>query len=214
MQDQEIWHQKWASNQIGFHLNGVNPVLLNHWASLNQTRDKKVFVPLCGKSEDLVWLAKYHVDVQGVELSDIAVRAFFSEQLYTPTVTTISGQHELYQFDELRIYRGDYFTAPIQPVDIIYDRAAMIALPKEIQNDYVEKLKSLLLPAGKILLVTLDYQQEEMSGPPYSIPASKVRELFQGLKVTLLAREDANEEHHRIKKGLTRFAEEVWLIES
>lgn len=213
MQDQEIWHQKWASNQIGFHLTDVNPVLIEHWKLLEPSREKKVFVPLCGKSEDLVWLAKFHEDVQGVELSDIAVRAFFAEQFYTPTVTTISGQHELYQFDELSIYTGDYFTAPIQPVDLVYDRAALIALPKEIRREYVERLKSLLLPGGKILLVSLDYDQKEMTGPPFSVPETEIHELFSGFKVTRVSREDADESHPRIQKGLTRFAEEVWVIE-
>ncbi|BCL70028.1 putative Thiopurine S-methyltransferase [Vibrio nigripulchritudo MADA3029] len=213
MQDQEIWHQKWASNQIGFHLEDVNPLLIKYWEKLSPSREQKVFVPLCGKSEDLVWLAQKHDNVQGVELSDIAVRAFFAEHFYTPTVTTVSSQHDWYQFDELNIYTGDYFTAPIEPVELIYDRAALIALPKDLRSSYVERLKSLLLPGGKILLVTLDYPQEEMAGPPFSVPKDEVLSLFDGFKVTHLARDDADETHHRIKKGLSRFAEETWLIE-
>lgn len=96
MRDQEFWHSKWASNQIGFHLEDVNPLLPAYWHHANPKREDKVLVPLCGKSEDLVWLATKHDSVEGVELSQIAVRSFFAEHFYTPTVTPISGMHELY----------------------------------------------------------------------------------------------------------------------
>lgn len=215
MNNPEFWHNKWAANQIGFHLEDVNPLLIKFWEKTEPNYEKSVFVPLCGKSEDLIWLATKHEEVQGVELSQIAVRAFFAEHLYIPTVTQISGQHELYQFDELNIYTGDYFTAPIQPVDTIYDRASLVALPAEIRAQYVERLKQLLKPGGKILLVTLDYDQSEMAGPPFSVPKLEIDQLFAGYKITLLNQDIADDEHPKIaKKGLSRFSEEVYLIES
>ncbi len=214
MRDPEFWHGKWASNQIGFHLDDVNPLLIKYWPNTNPSYEDKVLVPLCGKSEDLVWLATKHEDVQGVELSKIAVRAFFAEHFYTPMVTSISGMHELYQFDELSIYTGDFFTAPVQNADIIYDRAALVALPQEMREEYAQRVKSLLNPGGRILLVTLDYVQEEMSGPPFSVSEQEVRRLFAEFKITKLNRDDADEDHPKIaKKGLSRFAEEVYLLE-
>lgn len=214
MKDPEFWHAKWASNQIGFHLTDVNALLADHWHATLPKRDETVFVPLCGKSEDLVWLAEKHDNVQGVELSPIAVRAFFAEHFYTPLVTQINGLHELYQFDELSIYTGDYFTAPLPMADIVYDRAALVALPQEMRTDYVERLKELLNPGGRILLVTLDYEQQELSGPPFSVAEAEIRHLFRGFSVRRLYRDEANAQHpKRAKKGLSRFAEEVWLVE-
>ncbi|MBB1314144.1 MULTISPECIES: thiopurine S-methyltransferase [Aliivibrio] len=212
--DQEFWQKKWASNVIGFHLPDTNPVLSEFWKALNPTREQTVFVPLCGKSMDLDWLAERHNSVSGVELSQIAVRAFFAERLYTPTVTTLSSTLELYDFDEFTIFAGDYFTAPIEATDLIYDRAALVALPKEMRSEYVQVLRSRLKEGGRILLVTLDYDQNEMSGPPFSVPEDEVRSLFSGMSITKLQRDEADAEHPRIKKGLTRFAEEVWLIKS
>ncbi|MCK6265838.1 thiopurine S-methyltransferase [Vibrio sp. ZSDE26] len=214
MQDPEFWHNKWAANQIGFHLEDVNPLLINYWPKTAPKRSDSVFVPLCGKSEDLVWLASKHDSIQGVELSQIAVRSFFAEHFYTPMVTTLNGQHELYQFDELSIFTGDVFTAPVEKADIIYDRAALIALPESMRSDYVELIKSKLTQSGRILLVTLDYPQQEMAGPPFSVPKSEVETLFSEYKITHLYRDEADESHpKRAKKGLSRFAEEVWLIE-
>ena len=212
--DQEFWQKKWASNVIGFHLPDTNPVLSEFWKALNPTREQTVFVPLCGKSMDLDWLAERHNSVSGVELSQIAVRAFFAERLYTPTVTTLSSTLELYDFDEFTIFAGDYFTAPIEATDLIYDRAALVALPKEMRSEYVQVLRSRLKEGGRILLVTLDYDQNEMSGPPFSVPEDEVRSLFSGMSITKLQRDEADAEHPRIKKGLTRFAEEVWLIKN
>lgn len=172
-------------------------------------------VPLCGKSEDLVWLATKHDSVEGVELSQIAVRSFFAEHFYTPTVTPISGMHELYQFDELSIYTGDFFTAPVSQADIVYDRAALVALPQDMREEYVARLKQLLNPGGRILLVTLNYPQEEMAGPPFSVPLEEIKQLFAGYKVTCLNVDQADEHHPKIaKKGLSRFSEEVYLIEA
>lgn len=215
MRDPEFWHGKWAANQIGFHLEDVNPLLIKYWQHTSPRFEDKVFVPLCGKSEDLVWLATKHEDIQGVELSNIAVRAFFAEHFYTPMVMPINGQHELFQFDELSIYVGDYFTAPVKPVDIVYDRASLVALPEEMRADYVAKIKSLLNQGGRILLVSLDYVQEEMAGPPFSVPEQEIRALYSEYKVTKLYRDEAEDDHPKIaKKGLSRFAEEVYLIEA
>ncbi|MFN1618353.1 thiopurine S-methyltransferase [Vibrio rotiferianus] len=215
MRDQEFWHTKWASNQIGFHLEDVNPLLPAFWQHTNPKREDTVLVPLCGKSEDLIWLATKHNEVQGVELSQIAVRAFFAEHFYTPTVTPVNGMHELYQFDELSIYAGDFFTAPVSKADIIYDRAALVALPLEMREEYAARVKQLLNPGGRILLVTLNYPQDEMSGPPFSVPVEEIEQLFAGYKITCLHVDKADESHPKIaKKGLSRFSEEVYLIES
>lgn len=215
MKDPEFWHSKWASNQIGFHLDDVNRLLIEHWHRTEPKREDKIFVPLCGKSEDLVWLATKHNQVHGVELSSIAVRSFFAEHFYTPLVIQLNAHHELYQFDELSIYTGDYFTAPVETYDIVYDRAALVALPEEMRKEYVERLKSLLNPGGRILLVTLDYEQHEMAGPPFSVPQEEIEQLFAEFSVERLHQDSANAQHpKRAKKGLSRFAEEVWLIKS
>lgn len=214
MKDPEFWHKKWASNQIGFHLEDVNPLLIEYWPQLSPQRNESVFVPLCGKSEDLIWLASQHEQVQGVELSEIAVRSFFAEHFYTPTVTRLNGAHELYQFDELMIYTGDVFSAPLKAVELIYDRAALVALPPEMRKEYVTRLLSLLKEGGRVLLVTLDYVQSEMIGPPFCVAKNEVESLFTDCKVTCLFRDDADQHHPKIsQQGLSRFAEVVWLIE-
>ncbi|MDA9556029.1 thiopurine S-methyltransferase [Vibrio sp.] len=210
--EHEFWHNKWAKNQLGFHLTDVNPSLKRFWDRLEPQHDEAVFVPLCGKSEDLIWLATQHHKVQGVELSKIAVRSFFAENFYTPLVYPLSDQHDKYEFDELEIFTGDYFTAPLAPVDLIYDRAALIALPENMRKTYVERLKGLVKPGGRMLLITLEYPQGEMQGPPFSVSESEVHSLYDGYTITLI---DTDENTSRPPKGqsATYFREKVYLIE-
>ena len=75
----EFWHQKWESNQIGFNQEQPNELLIQYFATLNLKAGDRVLAPLCGKSIDMLWLASQGVDVIGVELSSIACEAFFSE---------------------------------------------------------------------------------------------------------------------------------------
>ncbi|WP_038186184.1 thiopurine S-methyltransferase [Vibrio rhizosphaerae] len=213
--DKEFWHRKWASNRIGFHMTDVNPLLLEYWSALSPQREEHVFVPLCGKSEDLVWLASKHEKVMGVELSEIAVRSFFSEHFYTPLVTQIDSYHQCYEFDELQLYQGDVFTAPLEPVELIYDRAALVSMMPSQREAYVQRLRELLKPSGRMLLITVDYVQAELAGPPFSVDHHQIQQLFQGMKTTLLCRKEADPEHPKIaQQKLSRFADEVWLIEA
>ena len=77
--DEIDWHAQWANNNIGFHLDQVNPMLVKHWPALQAPPGAGVFVPLCGKSLDLLELHQQGYAVHGSELSDLAVAAFFHD---------------------------------------------------------------------------------------------------------------------------------------
>ena len=52
----DFWHQKWQSNEIGFHKAEANPLLVEHFSALGLDAGARVFVPLCGKTLDIRWL--------------------------------------------------------------------------------------------------------------------------------------------------------------
>lgn len=202
--EHEFWHSKWAENQIGFHLNDVHPLLVQFWPSLKVSKTDSVFVPLCGKSEDLDWLTMRHNSVTGVELSDIAVRSYFAERFYTPIVTQLDSYNILYQFDELSIYQGDIFTAPLTPFDVIYDRAALVALPPSLRQNYAQRLLSLLNTNGSILLISVEHGLNKPT-PPFSVRADEVRTLFKGCEINELGYVDLPDDKVD--------GERVWLIQ-
>lgn len=169
-----FWRSRWAENRIAFHEVQPNAFLQRHVARLGSAR--RVLVPLCGKSVDLVWLAAQGHQVVGVELVEAAVQRFFEEQQLTPQITTREGL-VFYQAGSITIVAGDFFTttrALLGLVDALYDRAALIALPASLRVRYVEHLSSLLELGSPGLLITVEYPQEAMEGPPFSVTAHEV----------------------------------------
>lgn len=212
----EFWQERWARNQIGFHLSEVNPYLQRHWPQLAVAEGSKVLVPLCGKSLDLVWLASHGLRVMGVELSEQAVEAFFSEQNLVPRITRRSA-FTVYQADLVEVWCGDFFALDAEALvgcAALYDRAALIALPPLMRAQYAEHL-SRLLPSGcQGLLITLDYDQTQKAGPPFAVTDDEVKVLF-GSDWTLraLQEQDVLEESWKfVQEGVTRLDERVYRL--
>lgn len=167
--DPSFWHHRWQENRIGFHQNQINFHLERFWPQLNVPSGERVFVPLCGKSLDMLWLASQGYRVFGVELSPIAVSDFFRENGLTPKVEK-SGAFERYRYGEIEILCGDFFnleTSHLKDVRGVYDRASLIALPSEMRFEYAGHLRRILPGRPPILLITLDYPKEARQGPPF-----------------------------------------------
>jgi len=214
--DQEFWITRWNKNQIGFHLKGVNPLLTRFWPFVSPSAAGRVLVPLCGKSEDLRWLAERGHDVVGVELSLIAAKAFAAEQKMTfieshePPFTMLRGERVTY-------YVGDFLDVTpdiVGTFELLYDRAALIALPPEIRVSYVEHLNKLVEKAGKGLLISIEYDPSQMHGPPFAVAEAEVRRLFDSFRCEKLLEYDCLESEPRFKaRGLTWMKEVVYLLE-
>jgi thiopurine S-methyltransferase len=170
-----FWHDRWATQNIAFHRDAPNEHLVRHWPSLGIPKGSRVFVPLCGKTLDLPWLASQGYRVAGAELSPLAVQQFFDELGVKPSVQEL-GKLRLYQAPAIDFYAGDLFDLTpelLGPVDAIYDRAALVALPAEMRRRYTAQLLALGRGAPQ-LLVTYAYDQALAEGPPFSVPAAEV----------------------------------------
>lgn len=213
--EQDFWHRRWQKNEIGFHLNTVNPLLVRYWPRLALEPGARVLVPLCGKSHDLRWLAGQGHAVLGVELSEIAVRDCFAEAGMSAVVET-DGPFQRHHQHALAILQGDFFQLDrtvLGQVDCVYDRAALIALPADMRSRYVSHLRQ-LLPAGTpILLVTLEYDQALMNGPPFAVSEAEVRALYQGADVELWLRSEVLADNPRFAaRGLSYLNECVYRV--
>lgn len=178
--DQNFWLKRWKDAETGFHRGKPHPMLVKHWPRLALAKGCPVFVPLCGKSTDMIWLAERGHPVIGAELSAIAIDGFF-DGLNLTASSEHTKKMEVKSAGDYRIFQGDILALTPQDVgDIgaIYDRAALVALPPEMQGDYVDVLTRLLAPGGQVFLVNLTYDQMEMNGPPFSISAATVAQLF------------------------------------
>lgn len=214
--DQAFWRQRWQQNQIGFHAAEFNPHLQNHWPALLIPEGHKVLVPLCGKSRDIVWLMAQGYEVIGVELSPLAVQAFFTENALSAREFQ-KQNFTVYQHDGLSVHCGDFFQLAaddIGKLSAVWDRASLVALPPAMRVAYVERMRQLLTPGSQILLVAFDYPQHEMQGPPFCVPSAEVQALYGGwCEVELLSTHDVlDDEPHFRERGLSRLQEQVYKL--
>lgn len=213
---EDFWQARWARDEIGFHLDEVNPYLLRYWSQLSAQPGERVLVPLCGKTLDLRWLAAQGLQVLGVELSRKAIEDFFVEQGLQPQIEE-QGAFVHFRAEAIELWCGDFFAltaADVEQCHLFYDRAALIALPLEMRQRYAAHLRAILPQVCRGLLVTLDYPQEQMNGPPFAVPAEQVQAFYaEGWDVSLLAREDVLGENWRfLQRGLTRLEESVFSV--
>jgi len=214
--DPEFWLGRWQEGRTNFHQDQVMPLLRKHWANLQISIGSQVLVPLCGKSLDLAWLAAQGYRVLGVELSPLAVQQFFDEHDLTPLRHESSqGQH--YVAGDIEIICGDIFDLTAQTLSScrgVYDRAALIALPESMRRGYVDHVYNHLPEDCKGLLITLDYPQEQMSGPPFSVPDSEIQALFNHrTRAREVERLDILQDEEKFKaNGVTRLDTVVYQL--
>lgn len=209
--DPQFWQQRWALNELGFQLDAAHPLLCAQLAAMPQA--EKIFVPLCGKSPDMHALASRY-QVIGAELAEIACRDFFTEAGMTAT-TTSSGEHQIWQSGVYQLWQGDFFTLPAGAVAgtaLIYDRAALIALPPQMRLQYAAKLQQ-LIPKAHMLLITLEYPEGEKQGPPFAVFANELPSLFPKARIQLAGiRNLTGQGFARRKFATSQLVEKSWWI--
>lgn len=219
-----FWLSRWEAQQIGFHQDTTNTHLAAHWAKLKLSDSRAatgasapcVFVPLCGKSSDMLWLRAQGLAVLGVELSPRAVHDFFDENALTPRMTR-QGQFERWEAEGIVIVCGDLFA--LRPEDLdgvcaVYDRAALIALPPAMRFDYARQMQRLQPVGTPTLLITMEYPQSEMDGPPFAVPEEEVRAIFKEWHtIERIAEADVLAENAPFRaRGLSALHERVYLM--
>lgn len=214
--DASFWLKRWQDSDIGFHAAEVQPALIKHWPALGLAKDARALVPLCGKSLDMTWLAQHGHDVVGAELSEIAVKDFIAEQVLTYVTVDEESGFKIFSSGRYELWCGDFFALNRDDVNAAaaYDRAALVAMPPELQPRYAAKLAELMPPSSQVLLIGLDYDPREMQGPPFNIPQAGVRTLFEkDFEITLLeARDGLTRSEHLKKRGITRLEEATYLL--
>ncbi|WKN43014.1 thiopurine S-methyltransferase [Tunicatimonas pelagia] len=210
--DTNFWLNRWKNNEIGFHESEANPLLVKCFPMLSLKKGSRVFLPLCGKTRDIAWLLSQGYAVAGAELSQLAVEQLFAE-LYAEPEIIQQGELRLYRAKNLDIFVGDLFQlsgSMLGSIDAIYDRGALVALPEEIRSRYSDHLMKIAESVPQ-LLITYEYDQNQMDGPPFSISQEEVEQHYaQPYQVKHLSRTEAT---GPLRKRIAA-QEEVWLLTS
>ena len=182
--DARYWQDKWAADSIGFHQDRPNKRLVEHWPALGLDAGATVFVPLAGKSLDLLWLHGRGHPVLGVELSEKAVRAFFAENDLAHE-RRVDGPFERFsgigEAAGIELLVGDFFdldAARLAGAGALYDRASLIAMDDALRPRYARHLGAVLSGGCTGLVIAIDYDPSRMKGPPFAVPDAEVHDLL------------------------------------
>jgi len=207
-----FWHQRWAKNETGWHESQTNPLLAKYFKDLSLGKGRRLFLPLCGKTLDIAWLLSNGSRVAGVELSQLPLEQLFMDLGLQPDVSAV-GDVQQWTAKNIDIFVGDIFTLSrklLGPVDAVYDRAALVALPEQVRPRYTAHLTEITNRAPQ-LLICYDYDQRAMDGPPFAISNEEVdRHYGREYDLRLLASLDVAGG----LKGKCSAKENVWLLRS
>lgn len=188
--EKKYWDDLWTKNDIEFHMSEVNPALIKFGKQLLDVNNKKAFIPLCGKTLDLIWFSERCDHVYGVELSEKAILEFFNENSIEFTKRE-EGEFKIFEGRNISVYCGDFFKFPIKEleIDIVFDRGSLVALPLGMRADYLTKFKNELSQGARWLLCVFEYPQEKMEGPPFSVSLEEIESgLDKAFHITRLDR--------------------------
>ena len=206
----DFWHRKWHAGETGFHEDAVNAMLAAHFDRLGLAAGARLFLPLCGKTRDIAWLLERGYRVAGAELSPLAVGELFDELGVVPEVAPV-GSLQHHRADCIDVFLGDIFELDrerLGPVDAVYDRAALVALPPEMRVRYAQHLLHVTAAVPQ-LLVTFEYDQNALDGPPFSVEESEVRALYEAqFALSSLARSAVEGG----LKGKVEAVDRAWLL--
>ena len=210
------WLERWKQNRIGFHESSVNPYLPRYLPRFDLKPGDTIFLPLCGKALDIAWLAEQDYRVIGVELSEIAIESFFAEHELRYQQFESDG-FILRTSGNISLIQGDYFSLRAEHLvdcKMVYDRAALIAIDQKNRGRYSAHLRSITPPGADMLLVTLDYQQAQMSGPPFAVSKLETEQHYADhYAIELLEQNDVIDERPRWRdQGLTGLSESVYRL--
>lgn len=214
------WQNAWSENRIGFHQQNINKRLQQHWPDLNLPDNCPVFVPLCGKSQDLLWLHAQGHPITGVELSSEAIQSFFIEN-NLPYTHKKEEDFEVFNgadiAEGITLLAGDFFKLTPEHLEhcrAFYDRASLIAMPPAMRADYAAHMGRLMHSDSRGLLIAIEYDQSRMKGPPFSVSDDNVHELMSHtFDISELACFSGPERLGNLaKRGLETLEERIYLL--
>jgi len=205
-----FWHNKWQRGEIGFHQSQANPLLVAHFGALNLAIGSRVFLPLCGKTLDIAWLLASSYRVIGAELSEIAIGELFESLGLPPKITKV-GALMHYGAENIDLFVGNIFdlnAESLGPVNAIYDRAAIVALPADTRKQYAAHMINITKAAPQ-LVITYEYDQSLVDGPPFSVNAAELQQHYSATyALTALESKDVQGG----MKGKATAIETAWLL--
>ena len=210
----EFWLERWGTGRTAWDQRAAHPVLVEQWH--RHVADGAVFVPLCGKSVDMDWLAQRGHRVVGSELSPVAVAEFFADRGLSADARRI-GELTVHTAADFELWCGDFFdvaSLALDGVTAVYDRASLVALPTAMRRRYADHLCAIAPVDATIFLLAYEYDDGEMDGPPFSVTRDEVADLYGDVfELEVVVDDDVLARDGDLEaRGLTRLRETLTIM--
>ena len=164
------------------------------------------FLPLCGRSPDMVWLTSQGHRVTGVEWVEGAVVQFFTENKLDyeverdVNVGKVTATMYTAKNVPITVYCCDFFSMSSDTLgqfDCIWDNGSVGSFHESQRPDYVCIMRMLLKSKGKMLLANFNYKLAGPLKPPYPLTREEVKEMYSTDFNVVLAQSEGIDEFIR-----------------
>lgn len=144
------------------YLKKVDPILMKNIKELTAGRSNlRMFVPMCGKTHDMLWLADKGHAITGAEINARYIKAFFrdAELEYTLRSEQITPKKKVNVYKakgkDITLYQCDIFDYSVGvsgQFDAIWDQSALPVINEmgaKRLKEYTSLMQSLLKPDGR-----------------------------------------------------------------
>ncbi len=156
----EFWDQRYRDGVTPWDSGGVPADLRAFLRGV--APGARVLVPGCGSAHEVYYLAENGFDVLAVDFSAAAVE---------------QARRNLGCFaDRVRLADFFDFDPGTRPIDLIYERAFLCALPRKLWTRYADRCAQLLAPGS--LLAGFYFYGSDPKGPPFGTSPQELHALL------------------------------------
>ncbi|BAO74263.1 methyltransferase domain-containing protein [Winogradskyella sp. PG-2] len=159
--DSIYWKNRYKHGQIGWNIGYPSTPLKDF---IDQLKDKtiKILIPGAGNSYEAEYL--WNNGYKNLHVLDFAKQPLNN------------FKKRVINFPEDQLLHSDFFELN-NKFDLILEQTFFCALNPSLRKDYVEKMKQLLQPNGKLVGLLFDFELTE-SGPPFGGSIIEYKSLF------------------------------------
>ncbi|MFC5459641.1 methyltransferase domain-containing protein [Massilia niabensis] len=155
----DFWDERFERGFTPWDLGGV-PAALHDFVKASEG-PRTVLIPGCGTAYELIYLNDAGWDALAIDFSPAAVSR----------ARQLAGQWAP------RVLEADFFAwEPQRPLDLIYERAFLCAMPPSLWPQLAARWAALLVPGG--LLAGFFFFGESPKGPPFGIARTALEALL------------------------------------
>ena len=154
-----FWDERFERGFTPWDRGGVPQALRDFVAA--QARPLRTLIPGCGAAYELAFLSDSGWDATAIDFSPAAVA---------------TAKAAVENWGE-RVVQADFFTwQPVRPLELIYERAFLCALPRAMWPRVAARWAELLAPGA--LLAGFFFFDDAAKGPPFGIAPGQLDELL------------------------------------